>query len=202
MATYNSVDYNGLSSPVWGWRQGTAGLPTFIGSTDCNLVADSPHEYVNEFEYNGTTFAPLGTQTTVNVVAGQMQLTGTEPGLCIMVIPKPAASPSTLNISVFVICSSTEFDIDINCPAPLTSYISSLNNFDSSTACINDMDQNYYVAHVNGAAGVLGPYDLVFSDVNGQFKLSAGYYKTTAAGANDWYRVDSNGVIIAFGTCP
>jgi hypothetical protein len=202
LATYNSVDYNGLSSPVWGWRQGTAGLPTFIGSTDCNLVADSPHEDVNEFEYNGTTFAPLGTQTTVNVVAGQMQLTGTEPGLCIMVIPKPAASPSTLNISVFGICSTTLFDIDINCPAPLTSFASSLNNFDSSTACVNAIDQTFYVAHVTGAAGVLGLYDLVFSDVNGQSKLSTGYYKTTAAGANNWYRVDSNGAIIQFGTCP
>jgi len=201
LATYNSIDYNGLSSPVWGWRQGTAGLPTYIGSTDCNLVADSPHEDVNEFEYNGTTFAPLGTQTTVNVVAGQMQLTGTEPGLCIMVIPKTAASPSTLNISVFGICSTTLFDIDINCPAPLTSFASSLNNFDSSTACINDMDQIYYVAHVNGSGGTLGPYDLVFSDANGQSKLSAGYYKTNDAGANNWYRVDSNGVIIEFGTC-
>ena len=202
LATYNSVNYNGLSSPVWGWRQGTAGLPTFIGSTDCNLVAGSPHNNVDEFEYNGTTFASLGTETTVNVVAGQMQLTGTEPGLCIMVIPKTTASPSTLNISVFGICSTTLFDIDINCPAPLISFTSSLNNFDSSTACINAMDQDYYVAHVTGSAGVLGLYDLVFSDVNGQFKLSTGYYKTTAAGANDWYRVDSNGVIIQFGVCP
>jgi hypothetical protein len=202
LATYNSVNYNGLSSPVWGWRQGTAGLPTFIGSTDCNLVAGSPHNNVDEFEYNGTTFASLGTETTVNVLAGQMQLTGTEPGLCIMVIPKTAASPSTLNISVFGICSTTLFDIDINCPAPLTSFASSLNNFDSSTACVNAIDQTFYVAHVNGAAGVLGLYDLVFSDVNGQSKLSTGYYKTTAAGANNWYRVDSNGVIIQFGTCP
>lgn len=201
LATYNGVNYNGLSSPVWGWRQGTAGLPTYIGSTDCNIVADSPHEYVNEFEYNGTTFAPLGTQTTVNVLAGQVQLNMSEPGLCIMVIPKPTASPASLDISIIGLCSTTLFDIDINCPAPLTSFTSSLNNFDSSTACINDMDQTFYVAHVNGSAGVLGLYDLVFSDVNGQFKLTTGYYKTTAAGANDWYRVDSNGAIIEFGTC-
>lgn len=203
LATYNSVNYNGLSSPVWGWRQGTAGLPTYIGSTDCNLVAGSPHPNVARFEYNGTTFAPLGPPNiSVTVVAGQMQLTGTEPGLCIMVIPKTTASPSTLNLSVFGICSTTLFDIDINCPAPLLSFTSSLNNFDSSTACINDMDQTYYVAHVNGSGGTLGPYDLVFSDANGQFKLSAGYYKTNDAGANNWYRVDSNGVIIQFGTCP
>ena len=202
LATYNSVNYNGLSSPLWGWLQGTAGLPSYIGNTDCNIVAGSPHPGVSEFEYNGTTFAPLGTQTTVTVLAGQMQLTGTGPGLCVMVIPKIAASPSTLNVKFIGICSTTLFNIDVICPVALPSFASSLNNFDSSTACVNAIDQTYYVAYVNGGAGVLGLYDLVFSDANGQFKLGAGYYKTTAAGANNWYRVDSNGVIIQFGTCP
>jgi hypothetical protein len=202
LATYNGVNYNGLSSPVWGWRQGTAGLPTYIGSTDCGIVANSPHN-VARFEYNGTTFVPLGLPNIeVNVLAGQVQLNTSEPGLCIMVIPKPTATPSSLDISIIGLCSTTLFDIDINCTAPLTSFTSSLNNFDSSTACINDMDQNYYVAHVNGSGGTLGLYDLVFSDINGQFKLSAGYYKTNDAGANNWYRVDSNGAIIQFGTCP
>jgi hypothetical protein len=202
LATYNSVNYNGVSSPSFGWLQGTAGLPTFIGNTDCSIVAGSPHDDVAEFEYNGTTFAPLGTDIDVTVLAGQMQLTASAPGLCVMVIPKPTASPASLEISIIGVCSTTLFDIDINCPAPLTSFASSLNNFDSSTACVNAIDQTFYVAHVNGAAGVLGLYDLVFSDVNGQFKLSTGYYKTTAAGANNWYRVDSNGAIIQFGTCP
>jgi hypothetical protein len=202
LATYNSINYNGLSSPVWGWLQGSAGLPTYIGDSDCSLVAGSPHPNVAEFEYNGTTFAPLGTNLNVTVLAGQIQITPTAPGLCIMVIPKTTASPSLLELSFFGICSATEFDIDVLCPAPLPSFVSSLNNFDSTTACINAMDEDYYVAHVTGSGGVLGLYDLVFSDVNGQFKLSAGYYKTTAAGANDWYRVDSNGVIIQFGVCP
>ena len=203
LATYNSINYNGLSSPVWGWLQGTAGLPTYIGDSDCGIVAGSPHPNVSQFEYDGATFAPLGPPNiTVTVVAGQMQTTGTAPGLCIMVIPKTTASPSLLELSFFGICSTTEFDIDVLCPAPLPSFISSLNNFDSTTACINDMDQIYYVAYVNGSGGVLGLYDLVFSDANGQFKLSTGYYKTTAAGANDWYQVDSNGVIIQFGVCP
>lgn len=202
LATYNSVNYNGVSSPAWGWRQGTAGLPTFIGSIDCSIVANSPYPSIAEFEYNGTTFAPLGTTTSVSVVAGQMQLTATAPGLCVMVIPKTTVNPSILDLSFFGICSTTIFNIDVICPAPLTSYASSLNNFDSSTACVNAINQTFYVAHVNGAAGVLGLYDLVFSDINGQTKLSAGYYKTTAAGANNWYQVDSNGVIIAFGTCP
>jgi hypothetical protein len=57
------------------------------------------------------------------------------------------------------------------------------------------------VAHVNGAGGTLGLYDLVFSDVNGQFKLGVGYYQTNDAGTNEWFQVDANGVIIAFGDC-
>jgi hypothetical protein len=202
LATYNSVNYNGVSSPTEGWLQGTAGLPTFIGNSDCSIVANSPYPSIAEFEYNGTTFASLGTTTSVSVASGQMQLTASAPGLCVMVIPKTTASPSLLNLSIFGICSTTLFNVNVICPAALPSFASSLNNFDSSTACVNAIDQTYYVAYVNGSGGVLGLYDLVFSDANGQFKLSAGYYKTTAAGANNWYRVNSNGVIIQFGTCP
>ena len=204
LATYNSVNYNGLSSPAWGWKQGTAGLHTYIGDQafDCAIVAGSPYPSIAEFEYNGATFASLGTTTPITVVAGQMQTTASAPGLCIMVIPKLTASPSLLELSFIGICSTTLFNIDVVCPAPLPSFASSTNNFDSTTACINSILEVYYVAYVNGGAGVLGLYDLVFSDANGQFKLSTGYYKTTAAGANDWYRVDSNGVIIQFGTCP
>lgn len=202
LATYNSVNYNGVSSPTEGWLQGTAGLPTFIGNSDCSIVANSPYPSIAEFEYNGTTFASLGTTTSVSVASGQMQLTASAPGLCVMVIPKTSASPSLLNLSIFGICSTTLFNVNVICPAALPSFASSLNNFDSSTACVNAIDQTYYVAYVNGSGGVLGLYDLVFSDANGQFKLSAGYYKTTAAGANNWYRVNSNGVIIQFGTCP
>lgn len=201
LATYNSVNYNGLSSPSFGWRQGTAGLPTFIGSTDCGIVANSPYT-LNQFKYNGTTFGSLGTTTSVSVVAGQMQLTASAPGVCTMVIPKTTVSPSIIDLSFYGICSTTIFNVDVICPVALPSFASSLNNFDSSTACVNAIDQTYYVAYVNGGAGVLGLYDLVFSDANGQSKLSAGYYKTTAAGANNWYRVDSNGTIIQFGTCP
>lgn len=202
LATYNSVNYNGVSSPTEGWLQGTAGLPTFIGNSDCSIVANSPYPSISEFEYNGTTFASLGTTTSVSVASGQMQLTASAPGLCVMVIPKTTASPSLLNLSIFGICSTTLFNVNVICPAALPSFASSLNNFDSSTACTNAIDQTYYVAYVTGGAGVLGLNDLVFSDANGQFKLSAGYYKTTAAGANNWYRVNSNGVIIQFGTCP
>jgi hypothetical protein len=203
LAVYNSITYNGLSSPAWGWRQGTAGLATYIGSTgqDCGVVAGSPYT-LNEYEYNGTTFASLGTTTTVTVLAGQMQLTATQPGLSVMVIPKTLASPSLLNLSFIGPCSGTAFNISVACPTALPSFASSTVNASSALACAATISSTYYVAFVTGGSGVLGLNDLVFSDANGQFKLGAGYYKTTAAGSNNWYQVNANGVIIAFGTCP
>lgn len=201
-ALFDSVVYNGVSSPSYGWLQGTAGLPTYVGATasDCGIVANSPYT-LDEFQYDGSTFINLGTTTSVSVVAGQMQLTAAGPGNCKMVIPKTAASPSVVDMTFIGPCLGTVFSIGVACPAPLTSFASSTVNVDSATACSDTIDQTYYVAHVNGAAGTLGLYDLVFSDANGEFKLGAGFYQTTAAGANEWYQVDANGVIIAFGDC-
>jgi hypothetical protein len=201
-ALFNSVTYNGLSSPAWGWRQGTAGLPTYVGERtfDCGIVAGSPYT-LNEFQYNGTTFAALGTTESVSVAAGQMQLTATAPGNCIMVIPKTVSSPSILNLTFIGPCSGTVFNVTVSCPAALTSFSSSTVNVNSSAACSATINQTYYVAHVNGAGGTLGLYDLVFSDANGQFKLGAGYYQTNDAGTNEWFQVDANGVIVAFGDC-
>jgi hypothetical protein len=203
LAVYNSIAYNGLSSPLYGWLQGSAGLATYIGAStdDCGIVAGSPYT-LNEYEYNGSSFVSLGTTTSVSVSSGQMDLTGLGPGNTIMVIPKTAASPSVLNLTFIGPCSGTAFDISVSCPAELPSFASSTVNASSVLACADAIDQTYYVAYVTGSTGVLGLYDLVFSDANGQSKLAAGYYKTTAAGANNWFQVDSNGVIIAFGSCP
>jgi len=203
LATYNSVNYNGVSSPLYGWLQGVIGDPTYIGAIgdDCAIVAGSPYT-LNEFEYNGSSFVSLGTTTSVLVSAGQMELTALPPGNTVMVIPKIAASPSLLNLEFIGVCGDTGFTIDITCPVALPSFASSTGNGDSASACAATPTETYYVAYVTGSGGVLGLYDLVFTDANGQFKLGSGYYKTTAAGANDWYQVDFNGVIIAFGTCP
>lgn len=201
-ALYNSVVYNGLSSPTFGWLQGTAGLPTYIGATsgDCGIVAGSPYT-LNEFDYNGTTFVPLGTTTNVSVASGQMELTTSSPGNSVMVIPKITASPSILDITLIGPCTGTVFNISVLCPAPLISFASSTVTANNGLACAATVNQTYYVAHVSGSGGTLGLYDLVFSDQNGQFKLNAGFYKSTDVGTNEWYEVDTNGVVIDFGVC-
>ena len=202
LGVLNSISYNGLSSPAYGWLQGSAGLPTYIGANggDCGIVANSPYT-LNEYDYNGTSFVSLGTTTSVTVLSGQMDLTAGGPGNCVMVIPKTFASPSILDLQFIGPCAGTAFALSVSCPAALPSFASSSMAASDTLACALSVTQTYYVAYVTGSAGTLGLYDLVFSDANGEFKLAAGYYKTTAAGANDWFQVDANGVIIAFGTC-
>jgi hypothetical protein len=202
LAVLNSISYNAVVSPTFGYLQGAAGLPTYLGSTgsDCGIVANSPYT-LNEFEYDGTSFVSLGTTENISILSTQAQLTSSQPGDTVMVIPKTFASPSILALQIVGACSGTAFGISVACPVALPSFASSTVGIDSDAACADTVDQTYYVAYVNGATGVLGLYDLVFSDPNGEFKLGAGFYKTTAAGTDDWFQVDANGVIIAFGEC-
>lgn len=202
LATINSVNYNTVVSPEEGYLQGDVNLPTYIGrtSSDCGLVANSPYN-LNEYEYNGTSFVSLGTTKSLSILSTQVKTTTLLPGNTVMVIPKTTASPSILALELIGPCSGTVFDISVACPAALPSFASSTVGIDSAAACADTIDQTYYVAYVNGGGGVLGLYDLVFSDPNGEFKLSAGFYKTTAAGVNDWFEVNADGIIVTFGAC-
>jgi hypothetical protein len=204
IVTYNSTYYNGVSSPVYGWLEGALGsLPTYIGdsSNDCGIVAGSPHT-LNVYNYSGGSFVPSGGTESVTILSTQLDLTANPPGNCVMVIPKTAASPSILNVKIVGPCVTTGFDIQVSCPAALTSFASSTVGVDSTAACADTVDQTYYVAHVTGSAGNVLIYDLVFSDANGEFPLGAGYYKTTASTSGNLLQVDANGVVIAITTCP
>lgn len=202
MATFGGNNYNAVVSPSYGYLQGDTDLPTYIGasSANCGIPSGSPYT-LTEYQYDGANFVSLGTTTPVTIVSGQLEFTGSGPGNTVMVIPKTTASPSILALQFIGPCAGTAFDVNVSCPAALGSFDSSSMHANSTLACADTIDQIYYVAHVNGSGGVLGLYDLVFSDPNGEFKLSAGFYKTTDAGANNWFEVDINGVIVSFGVC-
>ena len=201
LATINGVSYNGLASGGFGWLQGAPGLPTYIGrsASDCGIVANSPY-VLNDYEYDGANFVLTGGTTNVTVLPGQMQLTANAPGGCAMVIPKTFASPSVLAIQLIGPCASTVFDIEVNCPAALPSFDSSTMHATSELACADVIDQIYYYANY-GNLTALAYAAQVYSDPNGEFKLAAGFYKTTAIALSDWIQVDANGMVVAVGTC-
>jgi len=201
-AVFNSVTYNGLSSPAFGWLQGSAGLATYIGDSanNCGLPPVGTLD-LDVFNYEGGSFVPSGETEAVSILAGQLDLTTGAPGSSRMVIAKTAPTPSILSLKMIGPCSGTAFNVAVACPAGLTAFDASLPFVSSTLACAAPIGQVYYVSHVTGAAGVLGLNDLVFDDSFGQYKLAAGYYRTNDAGANTWFQVDIYGVIRAFGIC-
>lgn len=204
IAELGANSYNGMSSQNYGWLQGTVGFPTYVGQTsaDCGIVAGSPHVDIPTFEYKQSGFVDTASPQTVTVVSGQLDLTTNAPGMCTMVIPKTSNAYSILNTYIYGLCVGTSFSIEIECPQVLPTWQGSIGWATGDGACLLNTSVQYYYVHVNGSGGVLGLYDMVFSDPNGEFPLSAGFYNTGAMSPSyRWIQVDANGVIISFGIC-
>lgn len=203
-ATYDGVIYNSGSSPIYGYLSGVANLPVYLGtgSYDCGIVPNSPHSSIPVYKYDGTLFAGLGLQETVNVTSAQLDLTLASPGFFYMVVPKPLVTPSTLQLKLITLCGApSAFSVEVECPTGLVPFDSSNGGASAFEACESSISNTYYVYHVNGAAGILGLWDLVFSDVNGQYPLADGYYQSTSlTPPNTWFQVQ-NGVVVQFGEC-
>ena len=116
-----------------------------------------------------------------------------------MVIPKVTPSPSIVNLSIVGPCETTAWDIAIACPVQLSGYSSSSVFGTIGAACSAIKTEVYYNAPNGVGFGTPSLYDWVFSDTNGQFILSDGFY---GYGASNQYMQVENGVIIALGTCP
>jgi hypothetical protein len=203
LVEYDGVFYNELSSPVYGYLASSiANEPTYIGfvGSDCGLVAGSPHT-VNVFNYVSGSFTPTGGTQTVSVASGQLALTAGPPGNCIMVIPKINATPSIMDITCFGLCSSTVFYVNVSCPQELESVAGSIGLGEQD--CGATIDQTYYVSVSAGNIGDSGSYEFayIFTDVNGEFPLAAGFY-TILIGSNPFnIEVDSHGIIISITSC-
>lgn len=203
-ATYDGVIYNSGSSPIYGYLSGVANLPVYLGtgSYDCGIVPNSPHSSIPVYKYDGTLFAGLGLQETVNVTSAQLDLTLASPGFFYMVVPKPLVTPSTLQLKLITLCGApSAFSVEVECPSGLVPFDSSNGGSTAFEACEFAISNTYYVYHVNGSGGILGLWDLVFSDINGQFPLADGYYQSNDLTAPDtWFQVQ-NGVVVQFGEC-
>lgn len=201
-ALYDTAIYNQFSSETYGYLAATSGA-TYLGKTadDCGIVAGSPY-VLDISNYNGTDFT-LSTNTEVfSVVAAQIETTVNQPNNCYMVIPKLNASPTTLVLSTYVPCGTGTFTVEVSCPALLTEFQAVVSGATYDCLAVPGFATAHYVAHVNGSAGVLGLYDLVFLDAYGQNPLQNGYWYAPAAvpSSETYFRVE-NGIVTEF-LCP
>lgn len=178
MATYDSVEYNKLSSPVYGLLQsGTAAAPTYIGVTNACLAAGTYNNQANYIYVNGA-WAQQGTQN-VTVVANQIKTNVAQSGDSIMVIPKPNATPSTIQVQVVGMCPTTQWSTLLNCVEPLTGVSShSTPSLTALAACDTVHNTILYHVKVNsaGSPGSVMLTDYLFTDINGATGASDGWY--------------------------
>ena len=205
-ATFNSVVYNKLTSPVDGLHQSSGASDfTVVGATgaDCGLAGNTTNfPTITEFLYNGTAFVATGNTQSLTIYPGDVSL-GAAPGNCMLVIPKTTASPSIVNIEIIGPCGGTAWSIEANCPALLPGFSSSFGYVSSITACAASLTQTYYHASLDNTPGSIDVYDFVYFNDNGSVPLSDGYYNATGSitGGADYFQV-TNGVVVAVGNCP
>ena len=204
-AVYDGVVYNTFSSPFYGLLTAPTGQAVYIGDqdNDCGIVSGSPHILGNydwdslaaDYVYNGTTAA-------VNVFTSQIQTTVNNPGSCVMVIPKETLNPSSLEITVYAPCATAEFNLNISCPTPLFPTYTSQVGTNAEAICQYPDNLIYYNAPVNGNGTLLGLFDYIFLDINGQVAATDGYYyaPTMVPSPYDWFLL-SNGIIVQMGQC-
>jgi hypothetical protein len=203
-AIFGTNIYNKLTAYTQGVHQSTnAGAFTYVGRTsyDCG-ISGTTYPALTEYLYNGSSFVATGGTQSVTVAPGDVSLGTTDPGNCLMVIPKTTASPSIINFEMVGPCSGTVWDISVACPVLLTGFSSSVMAPSSAAACLLSETVTYYNASFL-TSGTIELSDFVYSDAYGSTQLSAGFYHATGSitGAKDWFQVDSNGVVIAVGSC-
>lgn len=204
--TYNGNIYNSLSSPVDGLHRSTnPSAFTIIGDItfDCGLdgnITNLPS--LPEYLYNGTSFVATGNTQSVTINPGDVSLSSSAPGNCVMVIPKVNPNPNILNFEMLGPCSGTAWNINIECPALLPSFQSSLAQVGPSISCATPLTEAFYFAKVHTASDIyVGLYDFVFQDAYGAMPLADGYYLTNnVAVPNKVIRVQ-NGIVTGISNC-
>lgn len=203
-ATYNGIVYNKLSSPVDGLHQSSNyGHFTVIGqaSQDCGLVGNNnTYPELDEYLYDGSVFNLTGNIDSVTINSTDVSLSSVNPNTLYMVIPKPTAAPSIVNVQIVGLCAGTDFSIQTFCPVVLPSFSSSIKNLNASIHCDEPQPNTYYFVSVSNIINV-GLYDYIFTDSNGQYLLIDGYYyiDNLVSGSGVIHVV--NGIVVAITNC-
>lgn len=205
-ATYDGNIYNKLSSPLDGVHQSTdPNAFTVVGDSgnDCGLEGNTTNfPTIDEYRYDGTGFVATGNTQNITVNPGDVSLSSIQPGDCVMVIPKPNATPNIVNLEFLGPCGGTVWTLDIACPALLPAFSSTDVRVDFNIPCGEELTQTYYFAKVHTAAdSYVGLYDYVFEDAYGALPLADGFYMTDNVAVPNKVLQVVNGVVIKLSEC-
>lgn len=178
---------------------------TIIGASSAGSCIPPGIVSYNEFIYNSTTssFDPTGGLLNYTITAPDIFLTPSAPGFTTLVIPKVNLSNNVLLVEILGPCSTTAWNIQVNCPVTLTSFLRSTVASTFNEACTLSLNRRYYFVSVAPTPSLtdVGLSDYVFNDQNGAFPLPNGFYKVENAGSFEVIEV-LNGNVINLYNCP
>ena len=186
LSSFNGVNYNKLTSPVHGKLQSTVPSNNY---TVCGVLASQCTGIVSTSSYskyiaNGTSYQPESGNETITIAAGDLETKATSSGQCIMVIPKPSATPTTLRVDIVAPCKSgASWSIDVACAAAIPATSTTKVEATELAACGGAMTTNHYIVHADGTTGGAPQvHSYVFTDANGATEAGNGFigYGTAA----------------------
>ena len=204
---YDSVTYNEVTSPQFGYlASATVGNYVVLGNSasDCTpsiatTLNGGGYTNLDEYTFNPTTLAfdLVGNAGTVTGTGTDVNLTAGPPDYCTLVIPRPNQNATTCLVEIVGFCT-TAWDVEINCPAPLTSTPLGVEGVN----CSETPNIFYAAPNKNGTAGEPAIREFAFIDSNGVTKLADGTYTINPPSAQKQMTVDANGVITNLVNCP
>jgi len=202
VSEYSSVDYGYLQGVVGRITSGAGCSLVLTNASGSNSLTVSGASFL--YDSGAGAFVNQGVPVTLgpysNQAAGGVDLTTNGPGDCIMVIPKPNATPSTATFVIEGPCAGTGWNIATTCPVALTGFTVGTVEASQVAACASLTSTTYYNAPVNGSAGHPSIYDWIFTDANGVTKLADGWYKSTFGGTDYALQV-TDGVLVTKSLC-
>lgn len=203
LVNFGGTYYNAVSSPIYGYLAGTPSNDfTYLGGNPYDCGIDGSTYTLDNYQWDTATnsYINLGVTTNVTVNTPQIQITAGDPGVMVMVIPKPTTTPDFLDIYIVGPCPSSRAYVSVSCPVKLPSFLGTagVTTVFPAFFCNFPYSFTYYVVPVNGDGITLGLYDWVFYDINGENVLVDGFYRGLAVPAPfDTFEI-ANGVVVAF----
>jgi len=206
--SYDSANYNELASENFGYlASNNINNFTYVGVTadDCSIgttLDGGGYSGLQQYTWNSATssFDNVGSSGAVTGTSGDVDLTATAPGWCTVYFPKTAATPETGVVQVFGPCTSTGWNVEINCPVALTGVPGRV--FGAVDCLLGDLPNRYFnVPNRGGTAGDPQLHEFLCLDENGVNRAPADTYVVEVGGERKKLVVDANGVITLVSVC-
>jgi len=201
-AVYDGVVTNKISSTNHGLLQsGNASGHTLVGEAASLCGNAIGTNTLDNYIASGINWVLGSGSTSVTLNAADNETTATDTGSMIMVVSKPNATPSSIDVQIAAVCANVPvITATVSCPQTLTGTVVGRREPNAVDACATAvLTSTLYFVHTDGTSGgAVQLHDMVFSSSNASAFAADGFHKLSSTS----HCQIVNGIVVAIGTCP